>query len=232
MAAIASQSSVATVTTALPSSSISDVFSPGKSTAVPYSPAQQLSSSTNIHQERAPRHFSLTQGGHPEPELISPLLPERSSEKGAPTTSSSSLKQQGEAVAEGWREHQEEEGEGRGRQQGGAREGSIHSFDRDREDRLQHPQLSTKSSLRRGEPEPLPSRGATDSQEGREKGEEVGGRGKGGHLKDVASSSSHTQELKGSSGPSQGGVSGRCTPTKKPEECASVCSGSSKVKII
>ncbi|XP_017266435.1 supervillin-like isoform X4 [Kryptolebias marmoratus] len=208
VAAITSQASVTTVTTAPPSSSADDALPAGKSSAVPCIPAQQQASSgASIHQERAPRYFSLTQGGHPEPEHISsPLLSERSPEKGAPT-SSSSLRQQGEAVAERWREQQEEEG---GKQQGGAREGSIHSSDRDREDRLQHPQLSTESSLRRGEPEPLPSRGATDSQEGREKGEEGGGRGreKGGHLREAAPAfSSSTQELKGSSGRSHGGIS-------------------------
>ncbi|XP_013856361.1 uncharacterized protein LOC106512240, partial [Austrofundulus limnaeus] len=202
--AITSQASVTTVTMVPLSSSISDGFPPGKSAAVPYIPAQQqVSSSANVHQERAPKYFSLTQGGHPEPELIpSPLLLERSPETGGPS-SSSSLKQQEEAVAEGWREQREEEAEVGGRLQGGAREGSLHSSDRDREDRLQHPQLSAESSFRRGEPEPLPGRGATDPQEGREKGEEGGGRGKRGHLREAAAA----EEVKGSSGRSQGGVS-------------------------
>uniref|UniRef100_A0A8C9YUM2 Supervillin n=1 Tax=Sander lucioperca TaxID=283035 RepID=A0A8C9YUM2_SANLU len=84
VATVTSQASVATVTVPPGSSGgfggDDDAHRPGKSTAVPYIPAQQqASSSTSSHQERALRYFSMTQSGepgHPEPELdSSPLLP-------------------------------------------------------------------------------------------------------------------------------------------------------------
>ncbi|XP_019124964.2 supervillin-like isoform X4 [Larimichthys crocea] len=217
VAAVTSQASVTTVT--MPGSSsggvgIDDGLRPGKSTAVPYIPAQQqATSTTSSHQERALRYFSMTQSGdpgHPEPELnSSPLLSAESRERlGAPLppTSAAGHRQQGEAAEEGRRERQEEEV--RGRQQGGAREenqgikGKPHSPERDREGRQrhQHPQLqhSAESSLWRGESEPLPSWRAADgdSQERREKAEGGGGgggRGRGVYLRETAHSSS-TQE--------------------------------------
>lgn len=195
VAAVTSQASIATVTMVPGSSGDDDAFHPGKSTAIPYIPAQQqASSSTNVHQERAPRYFSLTQSrdpGHPEPNS-SPLLPESRERAVAPPgpTAPATHRQQGETVVEGWKEEEAE-----GRQQGGAREDSqggsihdkLHSSDRDREDRLQHPQQSAEPPLWRGESDPLLSwRPADrDSQEGREKGGE-GGRGKGGHLREAA----------------------------------------------
>ncbi|XP_041848842.1 supervillin-like isoform X2 [Melanotaenia boesemani] len=221
VAAVTSQTAVTTVTMT-PGSSNDDGFHPEKSTAVPYIPAQQqASSSTNLHQERAPRYFSMTQStdpGHPESELnSSPLLPENREKAGAPPASSSSIshRQQGEAVVEGWRERREEEVVGR--QQGGAREDSQggsfqskpHSSDRDRKDRLQHPQHSAEPSLWWSESELLPSWRVTDrdSQEGRER-REVGGRGKGGHLREPAAThSSTTQEQDRSSGRNQEGIS-------------------------
>ncbi|XP_049455071.1 supervillin-like isoform X7 [Epinephelus fuscoguttatus] len=225
VAAVTSQASVTTVTITPGSSGVGndDGLRPGKSTAVPYIPAQQQASSTTTsHQERALRYFSMTQSGdpgHPEPELnSSPLLPESRDRLGAPLgpTSSAGHRQQGEAVEEGWRERQEEEV--RGRQQGGAREeiqdgsikGKLHSPDRDRDGRQQQhpqPQQSAEPSLWRGESEPLPSWRAADghSQESREKAE-GGGRGRGGYLREAAHSSS-TQEQERSSGRSQPGIS-------------------------
>ncbi|KAL7387084.1 hypothetical protein ABVT39_018090 [Epinephelus coioides] len=225
VAAVTSQASVTTVTITPGSSGVGDDdgLRPGKSTAVPYIPAQQQASSTTTsHQERALRYFSMTQSGdpgHPEPELnSSPLLPESRDRLGAPLgpTSSAGHRQQGEAVEEGWRERQEEEV--RGRQQGGAREeiqdgsikGKLHSPDRDRDGRQQQhpqPQQSAEPSLWRGESEPLPSWRAADghSQESREKAE-GGGRGRGGYLREAAHSSS-TQEQERSSGRSQPGIS-------------------------
>lgn len=228
VAAVTSQASV-TAVTITPGSGCGaddDGPRPGKSTAIPYIPAQQqASSTTSSHQERALRYFSMTQSGdpgHPEPELnSSPLLPESRERVGAPLppTSSADHRQQGEAVEEGWRQRQEEEV--RGRQQGGAREesqdGSIkgkpHSPDRDRDgrQRRQHPQPqhSAEPSLWRGESEPLPSWRAADrdSQESRERAE-GGGRGRGGYLREAAHSS-FTQEQERSSHRSQAGISGR-----------------------
>lgn len=150
--------------------------------------------------------------GHPEPELnSSPLLPESRERVGAPLapTSSAGHRQQGEAAEE----------EVRGRQQGGAREESqdssikqkLHSPDRDRDGRQQHPQPqhSAEPSLWRGESEPLPSWRAADrdSQESRERAE-GGGRGRGGYLREAAHGSS-TQEQERNSGRSQAGISGR-----------------------
>ncbi|KAM9350022.1 supervillin isoform 2-T2 [Symphorus nematophorus] len=207
VAAVTSQASVTTVTITPGSSGDDDSHRPGKSTAVPYIPAQQqAASSTSSHQERALRYFSMTQSGdpgHPESELnSSPLLPESRERVGAPHPPASSAaghrQQQGEAAEE----------EVRGRQQGGAREesqdGSIkgkpHSPDRDRDgrQRQQHPQHSA---------EPLPSWRAADgdSQESRERAE-GGGRGRGGYLREAAHSSS-TQEQERSSGQSQAGIS-------------------------
>ncbi|XP_045907638.1 supervillin-like isoform X4 [Micropterus dolomieu] len=224
VAAVTSQASVTAVTIA-PGGSGDDVgLRPGKSTAIPYIPAQQqASSTTSSHQERALRYFSMTQSGdpgHPEPERnSSPLLPESRERVGAPLAPAGSAghRQQGEAVEEGWRERQEKEV--RGRQQGGAREesedssskGKLHSPDRDRDgrQRQQHPQPqhSAEPSLWKGESEPLPSWRATDrdSQESRE-GAEGGGRGRGGYLREAAHSSS-TQEQERSSGRSQAGIS-------------------------
>ncbi|XP_015830099.1 supervillin isoform X8 [Nothobranchius furzeri] len=210
VAATTSQASVTVVTMATLGSGADDGFHSGKSTTIPYvPPAQQPSSrGTNILQEGAPRYFSLTQEGHPEPELNSSSLHPDSQEKGAPT-SSFSHRQQGGLAGESWKGRQEEKEVG-GRQQGGAREdsrgGCIHSSDKDRGERLQHPHHSTKSSLWRGEPEPPLSRRTTDSQEGREAGE--GGREKGSHLREAAAAhSSPIQEPRGSSGRSQGGTS-------------------------
>ncbi|XP_044076630.1 supervillin-like isoform X1 [Siniperca chuatsi] len=223
VAAVTSQASVTTVTITPGSSGVGDDdgLHPGKSTAVPYIPAQQqASSTTSSHQERALRYFSMTQSGdpgHPEPELnSSPLLPESRERVGAPLapTSSAGHRRQREAVEEGWRECQEEEV--RGRQQGGAREesqdGSIkgkpHSPDRDQDSRQrqQHPQPqhSAEPSLWRGESEPLPSwRAADGDSQDRAEG---GGSGRGGYLREAAHSSS-TQEQERSSGRSQAGIS-------------------------
>ncbi|XP_074508276.1 supervillin isoform X16 [Sebastes fasciatus] len=225
VAAATSQASVTMVTITPGSSSgvgDDDGLRPGKSTAVPYIPAQQQASSTTSgHQERALRYFSMTQSGdpgHPDPELnSSPLLPESRQRVGAPT-SSAGHKQQGEAVEEGLRERQEEEV--RGRQQGGAREeiqdgsikGKLHSPDRDRDgwqqqqQQQQHPQHpqpqhSAEPSLWRGESEPSWRAADGHSQESRAEG---GGRG--GYLKEAAHSSS-TQEQERSSGRSQPGIS-------------------------
>ncbi|XP_037643783.1 supervillin-like isoform X11 [Sebastes umbrosus] len=224
VAAATSQASVTMVTITPGSSSgvgDDDGLRPGKSTAVPYIPAQQQASSTTSgHQERALRYFSMTQSGdpgHPDPEPnSSPLLPESRQRVGAPT-SSAGHKQQGEAVEEGLRERQEEEV--RGRQQGGAREeiqdgsikGKLHSLDRDRDgwqqqQQQQHPQHpqpqhSAESSLWRGESEPSWRAADGHSQESRAEG---GGRG--GYLKEAAHSSS-TQEQERSSGRSQPGIS-------------------------
>lgn len=225
MATVTSQASVATVTVPPGSSSgfgggDDDTHRPGKSTAVPYIPAQQqASSSTSSHQERALRYFSMTQSGepgHPEPELdSSPLLPVSRPRAGAPLTptSSASHRQQGEAEEEGWRERPMEE-EVRGRQQGGAREeildssieGKLHSPVRDRDSRQQqHPQPhpSAEPSPRKGQSEPLPGRRAADghSQESRERAE-GGGRGRRGYLREAAQVSS-TQEQERSSDRSQ-----------------------------
>ncbi|XP_051266745.1 supervillin isoform X11 [Dicentrarchus labrax] len=226
VAAVTSQASVTAVTITPGSGGVSDDagIRPGKSTAIPYIPAQQqVSSTTNSHQERALRYFSMTQSGDPghhEPEPnSSPLLPESREKVGAPLppTSSAGHRQQGEAVEEGLREHQEEEV--RGRKQGGAREesqdssikGKLHSPDRDRDgrQRQQHPQPqpSADPSLWRGESEHLPSWRAADgnSLESRERAE-GGGRGRRGYLREAAHSSS-TQEQERSSGRSQAGIS-------------------------
>ncbi|XP_029929646.1 supervillin isoform X3 [Myripristis murdjan] len=204
VAAVTSQASV-TAVTMTPGSEC-----PGKSTAVPYSPAQQqpAASSTSSHQERALRYFSMTQSGDPsppEPELTSsPPLPESQERGGAPTAPaarfSAGHRQEGEEEEnEGWRVRQEEEV--RGRQRGGAREessgsggkGKLHSPDRSRDGRqLQQPQSSVDPTLWRGESEPLPSWRATerDSQEKRDRG-----RG-GGYLREAtAAHGSSTQDL-------------------------------------
>ncbi|XP_007552124.1 supervillin isoform X8 [Poecilia formosa] len=178
-AAVTSQASVTTVTMSPHSSGggggIDDGFHPEKSTAIPYVPAQQQAptGSASVHQERAPRYFSLTQRGHqgrkegqPDP---CPLLPDSPEKAGAPPVPSSSVghRQQSEALLEGWRGRKEEE-------QGGAREDSIqeklHSSDRDRGEQPQHPKHSAEPSVWRGEPEPPPSRRAADSQEERGRG--------------------------------------------------------------
>ncbi|XP_014875873.1 supervillin isoform X6 [Poecilia latipinna] len=178
-AAVTSQASVTTVTMSPHSSggggSIDDGFHPEKSTAIPYVPAQQQAptGSASVHQERAPRYFSLTQRGHqgrkegqPDP---CPLLPDSPEKAGAPPVPSSSVghRQQSEALLEGWRGRKEEE-------QGGAREDGIqeklHSSDRDRGEQPQHPKHSAEPSVWRGEPEPPPSRRAADSQEERGRG--------------------------------------------------------------
>ncbi|KAM4728691.1 supervillin isoform 3-T3 [Anableps anableps] len=211
--AITSQASITTVTVAPHSSGVKDGFHPEKSTAIPYVLAQQQTpSSTTVHQERAPRYFSLTQRGHQgqnegEPDS-SPLLPESPEKAGAPpglASSSVGHRQQREALVEGRRARQEEEEKAGGREQGGVREDSIqeklHSSDRDRGDLLQHPKPkhSAEPSLWRGEQEPLPTRRAADSQEGGERG-----RGKGGQLRVAAAAySSSKQEPKSS----QGGIS-------------------------
>uniref|UniRef100_M3ZUX2 Supervillin n=1 Tax=Xiphophorus maculatus TaxID=8083 RepID=M3ZUX2_XIPMA len=151
-------------------------------------------SSASVHQERAPRYFSLTQRGHqghkegqPDP---CPLLPDSPEKAGAPPgvpSSSVGHREQREALLEGWRGRKEEE-------QGGAREDGIqeklHSSDRDRGEQPQHPRHSAEPSVWRGEPEPPPSRRAAESQEER-------GRG--------ATHSSSKQEPKRS----QGGISGK-----------------------
>ncbi|XP_034008756.1 supervillin-like isoform X3 [Trematomus bernacchii] len=201
VAAVASQASVATVTG---SGDNDDNLRPGKSTAVPYIPAQQQATcNTSIHQERALRYFSMTQSGdpgHPEPDFnASPLLPESRQRVGAPLAPTSSVSHR-EAL-------EEEEEEVRGRQQGGgAREdGSV----KGKQDTGQHPQPhSSDSALWRAESEPLPSRRAADrghSLESRERAE-GGGRGRGGYLREAAHSSS-TQEQERSGGRSQPGIS-------------------------
>ncbi|XP_047223097.1 supervillin isoform X3 [Girardinichthys multiradiatus] len=206
VAAVTSQASVTTVTMAPHNSD--DGFHPEKSTAIPYIPAQQQApSSANIHQERAPRYFSLTKRGHQghnegEPDF-SPLLPGSPEKAGAPPalpSSSVGHRQQKEVLVEGWRGRQEEEEKAGGREQGGAREDSIQekllSSDRDRGDQLQHPKHSAEPSLWRGEQEPQTSRRAADSQEVGEKG-----RGKGGQLREATVAySSPKQEQKGSHG--------------------------------
>ncbi|XP_031726564.1 supervillin-like isoform X9 [Anarrhichthys ocellatus] len=228
VAAVTSQATVSTVTITPGSGGVGSDdggLRPGKSTAMPYIPAQQQAAGTaSSHQERALMYFSMAQSGdpgHPDAELnSSPLLPESRQRAGAPRapTSSESHRQQGEAVEESRRERQEEE-EVRGRQQGGARgeiqegsiKGKLHSPDRDQDGRHQRqhpqPQHSAELSLRRGESEPLPSRRAEDghSQESKERAER-GGRGRGGHLREAAHGSS-TQEQEKSSGRSQPGIS-------------------------
>ncbi|XP_036941045.1 supervillin isoform X1 [Acanthopagrus latus] len=215
VAAVTSQASVTAVTITPGSSGDNDAVRSGKSTAIPYIPAQQqTSSSTNSHQERALRYFSMTQSGdpvHPEPELnSSPLLPESQERVGAPLppTTSAGHRQQGEVAEEGRRERHKEEV--RGRQQGGAREdsqdgsikGKSHSPDRDRDSRQRQQHLQSQHSA-----EPLPSWRAADgdSQESRQRAE-GGGRGRGGYLREAAHSSS-TQEQERSIGRSQTGNS-------------------------
>ncbi|XP_037313242.2 supervillin-like isoform X9 [Pungitius pungitius] len=230
VAAVTSQATVATVTAAPGSGGGGGAddsgLRPRKSTAVPCIPAQQQAAgASGSHQERALMYFSMTQSGdpgRPEPGLdSSPLLPEGRQRAGAPRAppSSSSHRQQGEAVEEGWRERQgeeEEEEEVRGRRQGGARgeiqDGStkrrLHSPDRHRDSRRQHPQHSAELSLQGGESlEPLASRRAADgrSQESRERAE-GGGRGRGGYPKESAhAASAQKQEIVG--GRSQPGIS-------------------------
>uniref|UniRef100_A0A8C7ZBR9 Supervillin n=1 Tax=Oryzias sinensis TaxID=183150 RepID=A0A8C7ZBR9_9TELE len=108
------------------SGSNEDGFPLGKCTAIPYIPAQQQQpSSTSIHQERAPRYFSLTQSGdpgHPETDLnSSPLLPiGEATRLPLVSTSSADQWQQGEIVEECLKGQQKEKVGGR--QQGGARE--------------------------------------------------------------------------------------------------------------
>ena len=234
VAAVTSQASIAPVTMAPGGGGGGDdAFHPGKSAAVPYIPAQQQApGSTGVHQERAPRYFSLTQSrdpGHPEPELASssPLLAESRERAVAPPevpASPATHRQQGET--EGWRERrqeEEEEEEAGERRRGGAREDSqggsiqekLHSSARDREDGPQHPQQSAEPALWRGESGPLPSWRAADrdSREGRERGGGgggEGGRGKGGHLREAAQAhGSSAQEQERSGGRSQEGISGR-----------------------
>ncbi|XP_061587837.1 supervillin-like isoform X3 [Cololabis saira] len=217
VAAVTSQASVSTVTV-VPGGgggSNDDGFHSGKSTAIPYIPAQQqASSNTGVHQVRAPRYLSLTQTrdpGHAEPELhSSPLLPESRERAVAPPfpTSSATHRQQGETVVEVWKKERQEEEAGR-RRQGGAREdgqgGSIQDklhADRDGEDGPRHPPQSFQTPLLPGDSEPLPSWRAADgaSQEDREKGE-GGRREKGGHLKEAAPAyGSLNQEQERSSG--------------------------------
>ncbi|XP_039870137.1 supervillin-like isoform X7 [Simochromis diagramma] len=211
VAAVTSQASIAMVTKA--SGSIAgddDGLRLEKSTAVTYIPAQQqASSSTSIHQERAPKYFSMTQSGdpgHPESELNSSPhpFPESQEKFGAPPAPTSSTDHRQEE--ESRRAPKEEEV--RQRQQGGAREagqgssikGKRHSPDRDRDDRQQHPRLQhfAEPSLWEGESESLPSWRAADgdSHENRDRAE-GGGRGKGGYLREAAaahSSSTHEQE--------------------------------------
>ncbi|KAG7236620.1 hypothetical protein INR49_000744, partial [Caranx melampygus] len=234
VAAVTSQASVTKVTM---TPGDDDDLHRGKSTAIPYIPAQQQASSkTSSHQERALRYFSMTQSGdpgHPEPELnSSPLLSESRERVGAPLAPSSSAahRQQGEAVVESWREQQQQEEEVRGRQQGGATDesqggstkGKPHSPDRDRDrdgrqqqqqqQQQQHhtqPLHSAEPCLWRGESEHLPSWRAADgdSQESRER---AGGGGRGGYLREAAaahSSSSQEKEKERSSGRSQADVS-------------------------
>uniref|UniRef100_A0AAX7UEL7 HP domain-containing protein n=1 Tax=Astatotilapia calliptera TaxID=8154 RepID=A0AAX7UEL7_ASTCA len=211
VAAVTSQASIAMVTKA--SGSIAgddDGLRLEKSTAVTYIPAQQQASSSNsIHQERAPKYFSMTQSGdpgHPESELNSSPhpFPESQEKFGAPPAPTSSTDHRQEE--ESRRAPKEEEV--RQRQQGGAREagqgssikGKRHSPDRDRDDRQQHPRLQhfAEPSLWGGESESLPSWRAADgdSHENRDRAE-GGGRGKGGYLREAAaahSSSTHEQE--------------------------------------
>ncbi|KAK2822758.1 hypothetical protein Q5P01_022823 [Channa striata] len=207
VAAVTSQASVSMVTMTPGSAGDGDSLRLGKSTAIPYIPAQQPASSTaSSRQERALRYLSMTQSGDPghlEPELSSsPLLPDSRERVGAPPalTSSAGHWQQGEVA-----EERREEEEGRGRTQGGAREERtrLHSPDRVGDGRhQQHPQPQCA--------EPLASWRAADrdSQESRERAE-GGGRGRGGHLREAAaahSSSAQEQEHK-SGGRSQAGVS-------------------------
>ncbi|XP_030607197.1 supervillin-like [Archocentrus centrarchus] len=206
VAAVTAQASVITVTKASGSSAgDDDNLRAEKSTAVTYIPAQQqASSNTSIHQEREPKYFSMTQSGdpgHPEPELNSSPhpFPESREKFGAPPAPTSSTDQR-------------QEEEVRGRQQGGAREasqgssikGKLHSPDRERDDRQQHPrhQHSAEPSLWGGESESLPSWRAADrdSHENKDRAE-GGGRGKGGYLREAAAAhSSSTQEQERGSG--------------------------------
>ncbi|XP_062260817.1 supervillin-like isoform X3 [Platichthys flesus] len=225
VAAVTSQAAVAPVTIKPGSSSVcdDDGLRPGKSTTIPYIPAQQqASSNTSSHQERALRYFSMTQSrdpGRPEPELTSsPLLPESQERVGAPPApiSTAAHRQQREAVEEGWREYQEEEV--RGRRQGGATEDSqggnikerLHSPDKDWDGRQhQHPQHQhpAEPSLWRGESEPLSSWRAADR--------DPEGGGRGGYLREAAAvHSSSTREQERSSGRSQTGVSDQSAPLR------------------
>ncbi|XP_069367305.1 supervillin-like isoform X14 [Paralichthys olivaceus] len=221
VAAVTSQAAVSTVTIKPGSSSVGDDdgLRPGKSTAIPYIPAQQqASSNTSSHQERALRYFSMTQSGdpgHPEPELTSsPLLPESHERVGAPPApiSTAGHRQQRETVEEGWRQQQEEEV--RGRRQGGASEDSqggnikerLHSPDKDWDGRQQqHPQHQhpAEPSLWRGESEPLSSWRAADR--------DPEGGGRGSYLREAAavhSSSTREQER------SQAAVSDHSAPLR------------------
>lgn len=216
VAAITSQSSLATAITMPGAGNNEDWFHSGKCTAIPYIPAQQQPpSSTRIHQERAPRYFSLTQSGdpgHPETELnSSPLLPiGEATRLPLVPTSSADQWQQGETVEEGWKGRQKEEVGGR--QQGGAREdiqgGKLQSSSRDREDGLQHHQLSAEPPLWRDEPELLPSRRAADGDS--QRGDR---RGRGGELKETgAAHASSLEDQAGTGTRSQGGFPGmRCS---------------------
>ncbi|XP_030015605.1 supervillin-like isoform X2 [Sphaeramia orbicularis] len=232
VAAVTSKASVTTVTVTPGNSGAinDDSLHSGKSTTVPYIPAQQqqVSSSTGtaIHQERALRYFSMTQSGdpgHPELELnSSPFRPESKERLGAPpaaaaaaapTSSASHRQQQGEAVVEGLQE------EVRGRRQGGARDESqsdsikLHSPDRDWEGRHQQQQLqqqhpqplhSAEASLssRRDESELLSSWRTTDGDS-----QEIKERGRGGYLRETAHSSSSQELTERSSGRIQTGIS-------------------------
>ncbi|XP_024135260.1 supervillin isoform X4 [Oryzias melastigma] len=209
VAAITSQSSLATAITMPGANNNEDWFHSAKCTAIPYIPAQQQPpSSTSIHQERAPRYFSLTQSGdpgHPETELnSSPLLPiGEATRLPLVPTSSADQWQQGETVEEGWKGRQKEEVGGR--QQGGAREdiqgGKLQSSSRDREDGLQHHQLSAEPPLWRDEPELLPSRRAADGDS--QRGDR---RGRGGELRETgAAHASSLEDQAGTGTRSQGG---------------------------
>ncbi|KAM3604897.1 uncharacterized protein V6R79_017682 [Siganus canaliculatus] len=215
VAAVTSQASVSNIPD-------EDDFRPGKSTAIPYIPAQQqASSAANSHQERALRYFSMTQSGdpgHPEAELnSSPLLPDSQERVGAPLPPilAAGDRQQGVAAEEGRRERQEEEV--RGRRQGGAREesqddsvrGKLHSPDRDQDGRRrqQHPQHQhfAQSSLWRGESESLASSWRAAGGESQESKEKEEGEGRD-YLREAAHGLS-TQEQERSSGWSQAGIS-------------------------
>ncbi|XP_011484288.1 supervillin isoform X3 [Oryzias latipes] len=213
VAAVTSQSSLTTVNAMPGSGSNEDGFRLGKCTAIPYIPAQQQQpSSTSIHQERAPRYFSLTQSGdpgHPETDLnSSPLLPiGEATRLPLVTTSSADQWQQGVIVEECLKGQQKEKVGGR--QQGGARQdiqggiipSKLYSSSRDREDRLQHHQLSAEPSLWHDEPELLPSRRAADGNS--QRGDR---RGKEGELRETgAAHASSLEDQAGTAARSQGG---------------------------
>ncbi|XP_014047322.2 supervillin isoform X13 [Salmo salar] len=162
VAAVTSQVSVATVTTA--TSSCSNVHL-GKSTAVPYNPPPTTTTTTTTQERGGVRYFSLTKGGDsssfPEPDLYSPGPPlseqqpqQQAHSRGAGERGGDSSGAPGASRSfTGHREREEEEdvwGGGASREErescgssgagGSSSKGRLHSPDRDsRQQRYQPP---------------------------------------------------------------------------------------------